>query len=279
VGFVRSGGCDASTRGAACGIAAPEQFLRWEWCGDVATHNAAGFNDAFTCLADLGTANCGPAQPLAAAVQALTGPTRPGWEGFLRPDAYLMVVVVAATDDVSGPTPLAAAAAMHALKPDPSQVLVSVIGPGDCAPGEVAPPRLTEFVSQFGGNGTVMGLCSERWPAALDRALIRPNIDIQPPCFRNLRDTDLATPGLQPSCTAESAHITSAGSVTRSPLPSCDMSAPPCWRLLPSSSASCAGLGATVETGPDWCYISASNFTVECLVCADATDPACAVQT
>ena len=31
VGFVRAGGCDTSTRGAACGISAPEQFLRWEW--------------------------------------------------------------------------------------------------------------------------------------------------------------------------------------------------------------------------------------------------------
>ena len=276
LGFIRAGGCDASARGAACGITASEQFLRWEWCGNFATHNAPDFNEAFTCLADLGTANCGPAQPLDAALRALTGPPRPGWEGFLRPDAYLMVVVAAATDDASGSTPLAAAAALHALKPDPYQTLVSVIGPGDCAPGEVPGPRLTEFVNQFGANGLIVGLCSGQLPVALDRVLIRPNIDIQPPCFRNVRDTDLATPGLQPSCTAESAQLTSDGSVTRSPLPSCDDSAPPCWRLLPSGGGTCEGSLATVETGTDWCTITASNFTVECLVCADADDPACA---
>src|SRR4051812_26929172 len=32
VGFVRAGGCDTSARGAACGLAAPDQYLRSEWC-------------------------------------------------------------------------------------------------------------------------------------------------------------------------------------------------------------------------------------------------------
>jgi len=188
-----------------------------------------------------------------------------------------MVVVVAATDDVSGSTPIAAAAALHAVKPDPSQVLASVIGPGDCAPGEVPPPRLTEFVNQFGANGLIAGLCRGQLPAALDRVLIRTNVDIQPPCLRNVRDTDLATPGLQPSCTAESAALTPDGSVTRSSLPSCDDSAPPCWRLDPSSGGTCQGAFPTINTGGDWCYEAARNFTVECLVCAGANDPGCAV--
>src|SRR5437763_15904688 len=80
VGVVRAGTCDASTRGAACGVAAPEQFLRSEWCDTITNYNAAtDFGDAVACLADLGAGNCGPAQPVAAAVQALAGAPRAGW--------------------------------------------------------------------------------------------------------------------------------------------------------------------------------------------------------
>ena len=100
VGVVRAGRCDQSTRGAACGVAAGEQFLRAEWCETV-TNFSGALADALACVGDLGATNCGPAQPLAAAVDALATPPRPGWEGFLRPDAYLMIVVIAAGDDAS----------------------------------------------------------------------------------------------------------------------------------------------------------------------------------
>src|SRR6185312_635667 len=136
VGFVRAGGCDTSTRGLACGLDAAAQFVRWEWCQTV-TNTTGALTDAFACLGDFGAANCGPAQPLARALDALTSPPRPGWEGFLRPEAYLMIVVIAATDDEASGVPgdpdavVALANRAKGLKPDPSQLLVSLIGPGD----------------------------------------------------------------------------------------------------------------------------------------------------
>ena len=100
-GFVRAGRCDTSTRGLACGVAPPEQFLRSEWCGSMPNF-AGGLAETIGCLADFGAADCGPAQPLSAALQAFTGSPRPGWEGFLRPDALLMIVLVVEKDDASG---------------------------------------------------------------------------------------------------------------------------------------------------------------------------------
>ena len=154
VGVVRAGRCDQSTRGAACGIGAGEQFLRAEWCETV-TNFSGALTDALACVGDLGTTNCEPAEPLAAAVDALATPPRPGWEGFLRPDAYLMIVVIAAGDDPSAQPAIDVAQLIKSVKADPSQVVVSAIVAKSCATGD--PVRLTEFVNQFGANGLLLG--------------------------------------------------------------------------------------------------------------------------
>jgi hypothetical protein len=272
VGFVRAGGCDASTRAATCGVNAPEQFMRAEWCRTM-TNFGGSFADTFSCLADLGTANCGPAKPLAAAVQALAEPAPAGWEGFLRPDAYLVIGVVAAQDDASGAPVADLAARLKTLKADPSQVLVSVIGPGDCAPGDVPGPRLSELVSQFGANGSYLGLCSGALPAALDRLAEHIGYSIDPPCLSNVLDTDPSQPGLQASCSVVDRVIGQNGSETISSLPSCDQSAPPCWSLV--LNGRCAVFG--IDRGADWCEEAATSGTVECLTCSSTTDPACAL--
>ena len=44
----------------------------------------------------------------------------------------------------------------------------------------------------------------------------------------------------------------------------------------PGDGALCDGLFASYMVAPDWCAASPINFTVECLACADANDPACA---
>jgi hypothetical protein len=280
VGFVRAGTCDASTRGAACGVGAPEQFLRSEWCNTISNYEG-GWVDASACLADFGTTNCGPAQPLATTVAALAGPPRAGWEAFLRPDAYLMVVIVAAADDASGPTGsptsvVALANALKALKPDPFQVLVSLIGPGDCAPNEAHAPRLESFVNEFGANGVILGLCSGQWPVVFDRVFFSYGEDFGPPCLRQVRDLDLDLPGLQPACVAESHVLAPDHSIVNAPLPFCDDGPPPCLRLDPGGGQ-CTGYYLTIQGSLDWCEADgAMNFTVECLGCADANDPACA---
>jgi hypothetical protein len=283
VGFVRAGTCDTSTRGAACGVAAPEQFLSLEWCRTITNCNSGtGWADAFTCLGDLGATNCGPAQPLAATLGALTGAPRAGWEGFLRRDAYLMVVIIAGADDASGPpgspTPVEAIAnALKALKPDPSQVLVSLIGPANCTADEMHAPRLESFVNQFGANGLRLPVCSGQWPVAFDRVLSDTG-EALIPCLQNVRDLDLDTPGLQPECIAESHSLTPDQSIVNAPLPFCDDSPPPCLRLDPPGPY-CNGYHAIIMRAADWCEAAAINVTIECLSCADASDPACAPPT
>ena len=80
VGFVRAGGCDTSTRGAVCGVNAPDHFLTSEWCNTI-TNQTGAFADTFTCLGDFGAANCGPA---ASAVRGRPGAHRIAAPGMGR---------------------------------------------------------------------------------------------------------------------------------------------------------------------------------------------------
>jgi len=281
VGFIRSGGCDWRTRGATCGLAASEEFVRSEWCQTISNLNyPADLSGAFVCLGDFGADDCGPAPPLAAATRALTGPAVPGWSGFLRQDAALMILVVAATDDASAAAgslvPVAdLVAAVKALKSDYSYVLAAVIGPGgSCAAGEEPAPRLTEFVNSFGANGLYYPLCGEHLSNALYRAMPNINVDRRLPCFTNVRDMDPDAPGLQAECAAEDHVRGPDGTWKTAALPSCDVAPPPCWRLAPSAGYDCSYV-AMVDRGADWCEAAATSTTLECLACADANDPAC----
>jgi hypothetical protein len=272
VGVVRAGRCDQSTRGAGCGIAAGEQFLRAERCGTV-TNFSGALTDALTCIGDLGATNCGPAQPLAAAIDALATPPRRGWEGFLRADAYLMVVVIGAGDDASARPAIDVATFIKGLKADPSQAAVSAIVPRSCATGDS--PRLTEFVNQFGANGLLADLCVGELAPALQRITNASDSELQPPCLRSVRDTDLDAPGLQADCVFADHPRAADGTWTTATLPSCDVAAPPCWRLVPNA-AGCDGYGIDIQRASDWCAEAGTNITIECLACTNANDPACA---
>jgi hypothetical protein len=62
--------------------------------------------DVFTCIADVGESGCGFEQPLAAVVRALGADGQPPPienQGFLRPDAILLIVLVTDEDDCSVP--------------------------------------------------------------------------------------------------------------------------------------------------------------------------------
>jgi len=273
VGVIRAGRCDQDTRGAACGVAAGEQFLRAEWC-ETQTNFSGALSDALACVGDLGATNCGPAQPLAAAVDALATPPRPGWEGFLRPNAYLMVVVIAAGDDASAQPAIDVAQFIKSVKSDSGQVVASVIAPRSCADG--APPRLTEFVNQFGANGLLTDLCRSEFALALRRITYDEGDRLQPPCLRGVWDTDLDRPGLQADCVFEDHPRGPDGTWTTAALPSCDVAVPPCWRLTPGGPG-CDGYGVDIQRPADWCGEAGTNITIECLICANANDPACVV--
>jgi hypothetical protein len=274
IGVIRAGRCDTSTRGAACGIAGGEQFLRAEWC-EMVTNFQGALADGLACLADFGAANCAPAQPLAAAVDALATPPRAGWEGFLRPNASLMVVVIAGADDASVQPAIDIANAIKGLKADSSEAIASVIVPRSCGTGG-DPQRLLEFVNQFGSNGLALDLCTGPIRYALQRITETINSQLQPPCVRRVRDTDLAASGLQASCVFEDHLRTPDGGWTTAILPSCDTSAPPCWQLLPGTGFNCDGYVPNIQRETNWCAEAGTNITVECLTCADANDPACA---
>jgi hypothetical protein len=67
---------------------------------------SGNLEDVFGCIAALGQSGCGFEQPLAAAARALGADGRPapaGNQGFLRPEAFLFVVVVTNEDDCSVP--------------------------------------------------------------------------------------------------------------------------------------------------------------------------------
>jgi hypothetical protein len=282
-GVVRAGGCDASTRGVTCAVQSAEQFVRTEWCNTI-TNVSGALPETVTCLADLGAENCAPATPLSAALQALEGTPRPGWEGFLRPDAYLMLVVISAEDDASGQSGALSAivdvaARTKSLKGDPSAVLVSMIGSEACVEGVPGRSRLCQFADQFGANGLYLRLGSGSLAPAVQRLTENTNIGLRSPCIANVRDVDADAPGLQPNCTVTRSSLDATGALVTSSLPTCDGNQLPCWSMGPTiecSGGGEVGYPVDIQSESTWCFDGATTFTIECLSCADPNDPACA---
>jgi hypothetical protein len=263
VRFVSAGSSDAGcagpgARAALCGL--DGDFLQTGLCG--ASPNVSGsLADAFSCLGDLGVASCAPPQPLEAMRRALAG-----GDGFLRAHAYLVVVIVAGTDDASGagaePTAVEGYIdALRALKPDPDhQIFVAVIGP--------AAPRLSTLASAFGRRGSFVPLSSPSWAAALGPLAEESIISTEPTCIAGVQDLDPARPGLQADCVVEDG-------IAPRPIPRCDDGPPPCWRM-DASSLCRGGWYVTIDRGADWCSYTPTLTTYTCLVCLDPREPACA---
>lgn len=284
-----AGGGPPRTQASACGVTGANQFLTTNSCGSNPSFTGS-LDDTLSCLADLGTNGCGPARPLTVAREILeaSSVTGSGWFGFVRPNAYLLLIIVAAQDDASGPADdltdvTALAAYVRGLKSDPSaQILVSAsTEAATCAgPAAITTPRLSAFVSAFGRNG-VQG-CNDGLANALGSLFGGVSADIGPPrCFGRIRDTDPVTPGLQADCVVDEQIASTDGFWSESLLQSCDVSAPPCWTFTPAGSASsCAGkLIFSIERAADFCPqdITIATFGT-CVSCIDPADPACQVQ-
>jgi hypothetical protein len=278
VGFIAASSCGALTaRSSACGLAPPAPYLKAQSCGrDV---NFSGpIDSTFACLADLGTAGCAPGQPMAALRRVFQAPP-PGWEDFLRPTAYLEIVIVSADDDASGTAVSETVDLLRGLKEDPaSTIAVAAIGPGECAAdASAAPPapRLRELARSFGANGLVAPLCAQSVESAL-AFLNGYTLDVGLMCLQGVADTDSATPGLQPNCTVEDTVTRPDGSETTL-LPRCDEAPPPCWRAGATNPFSC-GAVFDIDRGPDFCPQWSTYTRIECLGCLDPNDPACAAR-
>ena len=152
--FAGGGSCaPTETRGSACGLTGSDPFLSTIACGQ-RPNFAGSMEDAFACLADFDVAPaCGPPQLFAAIRRALASDSSNGaLSGFSRPGATLQVVIVASRDDASpdGDDAASLAAVLRAAKPDPFQIVVSVLGPSEACtsdPALAAPaPRLLALV-------------------------------------------------------------------------------------------------------------------------------------
>jgi hypothetical protein len=278
-------------RASVCAVTGggPNQFLTTNSCGYDPSFTGS-LADALSCLGDLGTTGCAPAQPLTVAREILTASSvaGSGWTGFLRPNAYLLLIFVAAQDDASGPSDdltdvTAFASYVRGLKGDPTyQILVSAIAPSaSCASGSTtAAPRLSAFVSAFGWNG-IVGCTVGDLVSDLGSLLFGNGGETGAPrCLTGIRDTDPATPGLQADCVVEDRVTRTDGFWSEGLLESCAVSTPPCWTFTPGtggSAGACPGrLLFTVERGSDFCPQDSNISTVvTCLGCVDPADPAC----
>jgi hypothetical protein len=271
------------SRGPACGLATGDRFTSTSSCGAMPNFTLP-FEDTLVCLADLGSEACGAFQPFEVARRALDpGGGSDALAGFLRPDAYLAVVVVGASDDASTVGGTAASVSdfagfLRSLKADPTKVTVGVAGPPlECADG-AAPtpaPRLKAFTEAFGNNGTYDALCSGN-PIALVLEIYLQSIQegLSLPCIGPVLDTDLATPGLQADCTVE--DVSWDGSETRmTVLHDCALAPAPCWRLTADAQGCGSELRFEVDRGPGWCAQDGFTTSVTCLACVDPADPAC----
>ncbi|HEY4182796.1 MAG TPA: hypothetical protein VGM90_38460 [Kofleriaceae bacterium] len=110
---------------------------RWNW---QRVRNYDGtLPDNFAGLFDVGASGAATRSLFSAATRAVAQTTN---AGFLRDNAYLVIVFVTAGDDASSIDVEATAAAIKALKPDPTRILVSAALGSDS-------PRLTALLDQF----------------------------------------------------------------------------------------------------------------------------------
>jgi hypothetical protein len=285
VGFISSSHGDGSpaARAGDCGLAAPAAIATVDSCGQH-TNFTGSLDSTFSCLGDFGVTSSAPAQPLASLRRVLEHPP-PGWEGFLRPDAALFIVIIAGADDASPDPVQDTIAFVLGLKPDPANsILISAIVPpvpGDCAT-DFTPsvPRLTSFVESAGANGLIAPFCNDGPRGALIGIGDTLAILVLPKCLRGVRDVDPATPGVQADCVVEETITRSDGATTTTLLPSCDQAAPPCWWARAPSAVEAGycsgGVSFGITQAADFCPEWLTRTRVECVGCLDPADPACA---
>jgi hypothetical protein len=179
-------------------------------------HDGA-LGDAVAALGAVGTAGSA-SQPLAAARAALEANP-----DFLRPDAYLAIVIVTAHDDASSDAVADVAAWAKALKADPTEIVVSVVAPASA-------PRLDELLGSFPNRSARVSIDDADYaPAvALLTELYKVALGLQ--CLDTPLDLDPALPGDQYDCTIELAYRDG----TRRVVPACPGEL--CWTFHPDSA-------------------------------------------
>jgi len=143
---------------------------------------------AFTALVDVGASGCATVQPLAAAQRALVDNP-----GFLRDDAELAIVFIAASDDASPGSTADAAAWFKALKRDPDMVMVDGIAGIGCTYGGATAAdaiRLRDFLDRFPNRSTFTTICQPDLSDGLQLFAEPLNVVVGDPCFDAAIDPD-----------------------------------------------------------------------------------------
>lgn len=253
---------------AGCGLGDGARFLGAQRCGISGTFLSArrgdqGVADAFSCLLDLPFSACGVSQPIAAMVRALDG-SEPENDGFRRPGAYLVVVVITDGDDCSlidrsalsglasedavdarcamlGEPPLASIGdSIDWIRPDDPKFLIGVLIADQA-------PRLAQLEAALPERFTRVDASGPNWGDAFVQ-LGGWGPPIANPCFDPAIDLQPTVPGIQPECVG-SLH-TQSGS-TRLPWCAQPGASPPCMRAHEDSQTCLDEVAIDVELGDE----------------------------
>lgn len=217
------------------------------------TNFTGTLGEAMTSLTNVGTENPAPFQPLAAVRRVL----EENPDAFLRPNAYLGIVIISASDDASPDRVTDYAAWLKSVKPDPNNIVVIGITASPSA-------RLDELFAQFPYRAYVGSITDGDYLAPFMnlRLLIR---TIIPGLCMHVSDVDLDTPGAQYDCTV-TTWIRGSPQV----LPPCKLAGDQlCWSLIDSSQECGPEIGFTPVKPympPYRFFTFVPPFRMECVV-------------
>ncbi|MEP6866317.1 MAG: hypothetical protein ABJE66_37205 [Deltaproteobacteria bacterium] len=198
-------------------------------------------------LTSVGTAGAASVQPLEAIRTALDHNAQNA--GFLRDDAALAIVVLAAEDDASPGDPADYRAFVQSLKTDADDAMIAVAAPNGStrlaafAAGKIAPldgQGIVEFVFQ---NACVPDATGEGSPVTC--------------LYGALLDTDTTQAGVQPSCVVSDTGGTYAACGADG--------ATPCYRITNDAGNCGTDLELTIDRGAEDPPALINYVTVECV--------------
>jgi hypothetical protein len=276
---VTSSSAPGCPRPGAAPRCASDRVLRWgQVCGQPPNFTGA-LADAIACATAVGAEGCGVEQPLAAMQAALENKIDPS---FPRANTPVFVVVVSDEDDCSTPAGLMPTEAEPGTDdPAGSTRCRDADQRGELVPvddyvrflqtrdrpsavsvvASLPAPRLERLALAL--NGSITRLDAANLAPAFAQYGQRLAVQMGNPCLPpEIVDHDPGRPGLQPECTVTEGGPEAGGTVER-PLPRCETSAPPCWRV--ESEVTCPSGGAWVIDHGSCTPPAVTTFKASCL--------------
>jgi hypothetical protein len=244
---------------------ASDRVVRWGQVCERAPNFTGALGGVIACAFAVGAQGCAVEQPLAAMEAALEHKVEPS---FPRANAGLFVFIVSDEDDCSTPTgslPFEAAAGSDdpalsvrcreadergQLVPVEDYVRLLAMWPrlgGVSVVVSLPAPRLERLAR--GPGGAIISLSAEDLMPAFGQYGQRLPIRVGSPCLpAEIVDREPDRPGLQPECVVTEQVPDEAGRAVDRPLPRCEISGPPCWRVEPQLACP-SGASWTLDHG------------------------------